>query len=65
MFIKQVSLGTCVIYVSSDDNFGLVLERNINVSNNFEAALSGLMKSTHRIMQVGTSISNNSFAINY
>ena len=31
--ISKVSLGTAGIDVSRDENFGLVMERNINVSN--------------------------------
>ena len=31
--ISKVSLGTAEIDVSRDENFGLVLERNINMSN--------------------------------
>ena len=40
MVIKQVFLGTVLIYVSSDDNFGLTLESNINASNEFDAAVN-------------------------
>ena len=50
MFIKQVSIGTGVIDVSSHDNFGLALYININVSNKFDEAVAGGMKTTHRIM---------------
>ena len=42
--------------VSSDENFGLMLESNVNVSNEFTtAAMTNL--DTHTIMCVGTSSS--------
>ena len=50
MVIKQVSLGTVVIDVSRDDNFGLELMKNINVSNEFDAVVAGGMKMTRMIM---------------
>ena len=53
-----------MINVSSDDSFGLALERNLNVSNGFDAAVDGGMEMTHRIMRVVTSTSNNSFSSN-
>ena len=56
MFIKQVSLGKGVIYVSSDDNFGLAFERNINVSNKFDVVAAGVPKKMHRIIRLGTSV---------
>ena len=37
MVTNKVSLGTGAIDVSSDDNFGLELEININISNKFDA----------------------------
>ena len=52
MVIKQVYLGTGVIDISSNDNFGLALEININVSNKFDAAMARGMKMTHSIMRV-------------
>ena len=59
MVIKEVSLGTGVIEISSDDNFGLTLYRNIKVSNEFDAAVAELMKTTHKVIRVQTSVSNN------
>ena len=38
MFISKVLLGTTGIDVSSDDNFGLMLKSNVNVSNEFTTA---------------------------
>ena len=38
MVIKQVSLGAGVIKISSNDNFGLSLESNINISSKFDAS---------------------------
>ena len=43
MVISQVSLGVDAIDISSDDNFGLALEGNINVSNEFDAAATNEM----------------------
>ena len=63
--IKQVSLGTEEIDVSSNDNFGLELDRNINVSNEFDAAVDGGRNITHRIIRVGTYVSNKSLEINH
>ena len=54
MVISEVSLGTSGIDVSSDDNFGLMLESNVNVSNYFTTAAMTNME-THKIMRVGTS----------
>ena len=54
MVIKQVYLGKGVIDLSSDGNFGSSLESNINISNVFDAAVAGGMKTTHRIMQLVT-----------
>ena len=39
-----------VIDVSSNDNFGLELEININASNNFDAAVAGMLNMTQKIM---------------
>ena len=50
MVIKQVSLGTGVSDVSSDDNFGPALERKINVSNKFDASVARGINTTHKIM---------------
>ena len=41
------------------------MESNINVSNKFDAAVNGRMKRTHRITQVGTSVSKNSLSMNH
>ena len=65
MVIKQVYLGTGVIDVSGDDNFGLAPESNINVSNKFYAAVAGGIKTTHRIMRVGTFVYKKTLAINH
>ena len=65
MVINQVSLGTGAIDVSSDDKFGLTLERNINVSNKFDTSVSGKINTMHRIMWVGTSFSKNPPATNH
>ena len=64
MVIKQVSLGTGLIEVSSDDNLGLALESNINFSNKFNAMVAWRMKKIHRIIQVGKSVSKKLFSIN-
>ena len=65
MVINQESLGTGAIDVSSDDKFGLTLERNINVSNKFDTSVSGKINTMHRIMWVGTSFSKNPPATNH
>ena len=65
MVIKQLSIGIGVIYVSSDDIFGLAFESNINISKPFYAAVAGVMKMTHRIIREGTSVSNKSLSINH
>ena len=65
MVINKVSLGTGEIDVSGNDNFDLALESNINVSNEFDAAVDGRMNTTHRITQVGTSVSKKSLAMNH
>ena len=65
MVINQVSLGTGEIDISSNDNFGLSLEINIDVSNKFDAAVAGRINTTHRIIQVGTSVSQKSLSINH
>ena len=38
MVMGEVSLGTAWIDTSSDDNFGLMLESNVNVSNKLTTA---------------------------
>ena len=50
MAIKKVSFGTGIIDVSSDDTFGLTLQKNINVSTKFNEEVDGKMKTTHRII---------------
>ena len=65
MIINQVSIGIGAIDVSMNDNFGLSLESNINLSNKLDAAMAGRMKTTHRIMRVGTYVSKKSLAINH
>ena len=62
MFISEVLLGTAGIDVSSDENFGLILERNVNASNEFTTSETVNLE-THKIMQVGTSSSKSSSAI--
>ena len=50
MVIKELYLGTGLINVSIDDNFGLALESNTNVINNFDADMDGEKKTLHMIM---------------
>ena len=50
MIIKQVSLGTGLIDVSSNDKFGLALESNINVSNKFDVEVARGINMAHMIM---------------
>ena len=63
--INQVYLGTGSIDVSRDDNFGLALESNINVSSEFDAAVAEGMNTRPKIMRVGTSVLEKSLAINH
>ena len=56
MVIKQVSFRTGIIDVSSYYNFGLVLKNNTNGSNKLDALVAGVIKVTHSIMLVGTSV---------
>ena len=64
MVISEVSLKTEGVDVLSNDNLGLIMESNVNVSNNFTtAAMTNLM--THKIMRVGTSSSKISSEINH
>ena len=63
MVISEVSLGTEVIDVLSDDNFGLMFESNFNASNEFTTAVMVNMY-TNNIMCVGTSSSRRSSEIN-
>ena len=65
MVISQVYLGTGAIDVSSDDNFGLALESNTNASSKFDTEVTGITNTTHKIMRLGTSVSNKSLAINH
>ena len=62
---NQVSLGKGAIDVSSDDEFGLALESNINVSNKFDSAVDRVTKTAHKIIQVGTSVSKKSLTMNH
>ena len=64
MIISKVSLGTAWIDVSSDENCGLILESNVNVSNEFTTAAMKNLE-THKIMRVGTSSSKIPSAINH
>ena len=62
--ISELLIGLAVIDVLSSDNFVLMLESNVNVSNNF--TISGMMNmETHNIMRMRTSSSRRSFAINH
>ena len=64
MVISEVSLGTAGIDVSSDDSFSLVLDSNVNVSNEFTTvAMTNL--ETHNIVRVGTSSSSRLSSINH
>ena len=65
MIINKVSLGTGAIDVSVNDKFCLVLESNINISNEFDTAVSGRMKTMYIVMRVGTYVSKKSLAINH
>ena len=56
MVISEISLRTATIDVSSDENFGLMMERNVNMRNEFTTAAMTNME-THKIMRVGTSSS--------
>ena len=64
MVIIEVSLGTAGIDVSSDDNFGFMLESNVNVSNDFTTAVMTNLE-THKIICVETSSSRRSLEINH
>ena len=64
MVISEVSLKTEGVDVLSNDNLGLIMESNVNVSNDFTtAAMTNLM--THKIMRVGTSSSKGLSEINH
>ena len=64
MVISDVSLRTVGIYVSINDNSGLIMEINVNVSNKFTTlAITDI--ETHTIMRVETSSSKRSLAINH
>ena len=64
MVIREVSLGTSWIDVLSDDIFGLMMEININVVNEFSTTAM-INLETHKIMRVGTYSSKRSLAINH
>ena len=64
MVISEVLLGTAGIDVSIDENFGLMLERNVNESYEFTTEVMTNLE-THKIMRVGTSSSKRSSAINH
>ena len=64
MVISEVSLGTAGIDVSINEIFGLMLERNINVSNEF-TAVSMMNLKTHMLMLMGVSSSIISLAIDH
>ena len=61
MVISEVSLMTAGIVVLSDDNFGLMMEIKVNVSNKVAIVAMTNMK-THMIMHVGKSSSKKSLA---
>ena len=64
MFISEVSLRAAGIDVSSNENLGLMLESNVNVSNKFTTvAMTNL--ETHNIVRVGTSSSSRLSSINH
>ena len=64
MVISEVLLRTERIDVLSDDNFGLMLDSNVNVSKNFTTTEMKNLE-IHKIMRVGTSSSRRSSAINH
>ena len=63
MVISEVSLGTAGIDVLSNDNFGLMLESNVNMRNEFTTTAMKNLE-TQNIMCVGTSSSKRSSVIN-
>ena len=62
--ISEVSLGTAGINLSSNDNVGLMLESNANMSHDFTTASMTNLE-THNIMRVGTSSSRSLSTINH
>ena len=64
MVMDELSLGTAGIDVMSDENFGLVLEINVNLSNEFTTVAMKNLE-THKIMSVGKSSSRRLLAINH
>ena len=64
MVISEVSLGMAGIDVSGDENFGLMLEINVNASNDFTTAATTNTE-THKIMRVGMSSSKRSSEISH
>ena len=65
MVINKISLGKGAIDISSDDEFGLSLERNNNSSNKFDAAVSKRMNIMHRIMRIVTYVSKKLRAVTH
>ena len=65
MVINKISLGKGAIDISSDDEFGLSLERNNNSSNKFDAAVSKRMNMMHRIMRIVTYVSKKLRAVTH
>ena len=65
MVINHISIATAAIDVSGDDNFGLTLKSNINISNEFYTSVAGRMNTTYRIMRVGMFVSKTSLAFNH
>ena len=65
MIINKLSHRTGAIDVSVNDKFCLVLESNINISNELDTAVSGRMKTMYIVMRVGTYVSKKSLAINH
>ena len=65
MVIKHVFFWTGIIDVSGYYSFGLVLKSNINGSNKLDAFVAGVIKLTHIIMLVGTSVNKKYLTINH
>ena len=64
MVISEVSLGTAGTDVSRDELFSLMLDSNVNVSNELTTAVMTNLE-THKIKHVGTSSSRRSLSINH
>ena len=64
MFISELSFGTAGIDFLINENFILMLESNVNVSNKFTTAGMTNLE-TQKILLVGTSSSKRSSEINH